>query len=995
MPQIRAKNKSLSLSLWPDTNITLRIIVVLWYCMYTMDISRIYGVRSNMRSDSGGEHMYPYSVEKKWQRLQRREYGANTSTISNSQCGPAAAMTTAVTTSITSMARVLTTVTHSAESGQPFRSADTLQTGNSRAHIPNKQPSNHARMPTNINGGDLAPVMMDHAFTDSNGFKLQPRNRNRSNNINNNQNRRIRDLAKSKVHEDLIAPHFNDIPAELPVGGWDSSVSADVKGGNNNRTLTFNIDLRKVPKRRFVQDPSPQQSAGVSATFTSEAHQAGSSFPKSSSTQPYAPTNNAAAPPALVSRHAVSSFPKSSSTQQHVPAKNVVAPPAAITQQENVDHAAVSIDPLKAGVKGGHELWASPHQRPTLPKPIVNGKQMEPACIPRITPCIPNVGVPKPAVPKALVPIAAVSLKPNFSSNTAPLKPHATNANVAARVAGAVISPKVNTCVIDVSPPNVSHKDAALKLDNFPAGDSAPTVPHPNISVAAVSPRNSTMNTGSPIRNNLQPNLCRTGVPAPHIFNPDIPVTYVVSKKLELIQTHVSKSNVGAPHVSNDNVSSNASNVNASIANGSNCDMSTVMPDPSPSIKAELLQNGKRKKAFLPVVVASKDTKGSPELRFGPPAPCPIGEWDSSGWDPTGQGLAGWDGKWNPAPVEWGLRPAFDHSSKDHIEFMATWLEQNQVQAETNPIELNTEDPGFRAGTAPAAGGRTLGSPIDTKTHDTILPDDDFTKAKRHETANTASDMLKDRIRAPGSKSKEVYRPEYGSKAERKAQREAHSALLEELEAVPSPHPAVNPHIPKAKIYIRPVESGDLRQVASIYNHYVDHSVVVPEMKRLNERQWAGRLADCRESNYAFLVAVQLVAKDGVNNRRGQQETICGFAYADDYGDKENAWRYTCELQVYVGSWIVRKGVGKSLIDRMMVALDPEYIPRGAVRFNGGADAVRYEGGGVRVIRKVVITLPYAAKDENTLKWQKEWLSQWRFEQMGCLLGIGRKLDKV
>lgn len=902
-------------------------------------------------------------------------------------------MTTAVTTSITSMARVLATVTHSAESGQPFRPANTQQPGSSRAHIPNNQPSNHDRMPTNINGSDVAPVMMDHAFTDSKGFKLQPRNRNRSNNTN-YQNRRIRDLAKSKVHEDLNVPHLNDIPTELPVGGWDSSVSADVKGVNNNRTLTFNIDFRKVPKRRFVPDPSPQQSAGVSATFTSEARHAGSSFSKSSSTQQYAPTSKAAASPAPVSRHAVSSFQKSSSTQQQVPATKVVAPPAPVTQQERVGHAAVSIDPLKAGVKGGYEPCLSPHQRPTMPNAIVNGKQTEPVGIPRITPCIPNIGVPKSAVPKALVPIATVSLKPNVFSNTAPLKPHATNANVAACVDGTFISPKINPCVIDVSPPNVSHNDASLKLENIPAGDSALTVPHPNISVAAVSPRNSTMNTGSPIRNNLQPNLCRTGVSALSRFNPDIPVTRVVSKKLELSQTYISKSNVGAPHVSNDNVSSNASNVNASIANGSNCDLSTVMPNP-PSTKAEHLQNEHRKKAFLPVVVASKDAKGSPELRFGTPAPSPIGEWDSSGWDPTGQGLAGWDGKWNPAPVEWGLRQAFDHNSKDHVEFMATWLEQNQVQAETNPIELNTEDPGFRAGTAPAAGGRTLGSPIDTKTHDTILPDDDFTKAKRHETANTASDLLKDRIRAPGSKSKEAYGAGYGSKAERKAQREAHSALLEELDAVPSPHPAVNIHMPKAKIYIRPVESGDLRQVANIYNHYVDNSVVVPEMKRLNERQWAGRLADCRESNYAFLVAVQLIAKDGVNNRRGQQETICGFAYADDYGDKENAWRYTCELQVYVGSWIVRKGVGKSLIDRMMVALDPEYIPRGAVRFNGGADAVRYEGGGVRVIRKVVITLPYAAKDENTLKWQKEWLSQWRFEQMGCLLGIGRKLDKV
>lgn len=908
---------------------------------------------------------------------------------------PAAVMTTAVTTSVTSMTRVLATGTHSAESAQLFRSveskADTQQTGNSRVHIPNNQPSNHDRMPSNINRGDRTPVMIDHVFTDFNGVKFQPRNKNRSNNINNHQNRRIRDLAKSKVHEDLIAPNFNDIPAELPVGGWDSSVSADVKRFNNNRTLTFNIDLKKVPKRKFIKEPTPQQSAGVPATPTPEARYR---FIKDPSSQQLA---GVSATLTSGARHAGSSFPKSSSTEQHVSTNNAAAPPTPLSQQEKPGHAADRILQPKPGIKEGYEPWVSPHQRAALYKPIVNGKQMEPVCGPRITPCIPNIGVPKPAVPKpavpkALVPIAGVSLKPNVTSTTAPLKPHATNPSVAARVAGAVIPPKTNTYVIDVSPLNVSHNDTTLQLDNFPMDDCAPTLPNPNISVTAISPRNSTVNSGSPNRNTFQPNLCRT---ATNILNPDIPVTCVVSKKLELSQIYVSKSNVGAPHVSNDNVSSNASNVNASIVNGSNYELSTVMPGPAPLTKAEPLQNEKGKKAFLSVVAASKDTKVSPELRLGTPAQCPIGQWDSSGWDSTGQGLAGWDGKWNPPPVEWGLRPAFDHSSKDHIEFMATWLEQNQVQAETNPIELNTEDPAFRAGTAPAAGGRTLGSPIDTKTHDTILPDDDFTKAKRHETANTASDMLKNRIRAPGSKSKGVYRAEYGSKAERKAQREAYSALVEELEAVPSPHPAVNPHIPKAKIYIRPVESGDLRQVANIYNHYVDHSVVVPEMKRLNERQWAGRLADCRESNYAFLVAVQLVAKDGVINRRGQQETICGFAYADDYGDKENAWRYTCELQVYVGNWTLRKGVGKSLIDRMMVALDPEYIPRGAVRFNGGADAARYEGGGVRVIRKVVVTLPYAAKDENTLKWQKEWFSQWRFEQMGCLLGIGRKLDKV
>ena len=344
--------------------------------------------------------------------------------------------------------------------------------------------------------------------------------------------------------------------------------------------------------------------------------------------------------------------------------------------------------------------------------------------------------------------------------------------------------------------------------------------------------------------------------------------------------------------------------------------------------------------------------------------------------------LAGWDGKWQPPPVEWGARPSFDPKEKHHVQSIHAWLQERAGEHLTNPVTLDTKDPRFETGEASAAGETKLLDPIDSKDHETILPNDDFTKAKFHVTAADAQKNHRPRITVEKN-------GQHMTKAERRAYREA----VKEARANFVPRP--NPHVPKANIYIRPAEAKDLQQITAIYNHWIEHSVVVPEREQHNESQWRGRWIDATESNFAFLVAVQLSAKGGGNNRRTSQETICGFAYADDFGDNHNAYRYTCEMQVYVGNWTLRMGVGKSLVDRMMAALDNCYHPRGGVKFDGGENYTRYEGGGVRMIHKVLINIPYAAKDDSTLKWQKEWLSKWHFEQVGMLPGIGRKFDKV
>ena len=341
--------------------------------------------------------------------------------------------------------------------------------------------------------------------------------------------------------------------------------------------------------------------------------------------------------------------------------------------------------------------------------------------------------------------------------------------------------------------------------------------------------------------------------------------------------------------------------------------------------------------------------------------------------------LAGWDGNWVPAPVEWGGRPAFDHRDAQHIKFVNDWLHDRARDALKNPSLVNISDHGYLTGKALANGERALGTSIDDAVHVTFLPDDDFTKAKHLECAADALEKYRGKIK--------VERQE--TKAEKKAFRQAMREAQASFDLLP------NPYAPQANIYIRPAEARDLKQITEIYNHYIEHSVVVAERTVLTDQQWRGRWMDATESNYAFLVAVQQSSKGGGRSRRISHETICGFAYADDFGDISNSWRYTCELQCYVAHWNLRMGVGKSLIDRMMGALDPVYAVRAGTSFEGGASPMRYEGGGVRVVNKVVINIPYAVKDENTLKWQKEWLAQFQFEHVGTLPGIGRKFDKV
>lgn len=347
--------------------------------------------------------------------------------------------------------------------------------------------------------------------------------------------------------------------------------------------------------------------------------------------------------------------------------------------------------------------------------------------------------------------------------------------------------------------------------------------------------------------------------------------------------------------------------------------------------------------------------------------------------------LLGWDGTWQEAPVDWSGRPLFNPHDKHRLKAMSTWIEQHAQETLENPVTVNTNVPGFGSGEALASGEKRLQAPIDSREHDTHLPDDDFTHAKKDGTADDALEKYRARIRVAD---RDVRVAEREAKAERRAYREA------VREAAANYVPPPNPHTPRANIYIRPAILEDMAKIAELYNHYITHSTVAAEINQMTAQQWQTRWEDARENKYAFLVAVQSSPRGGGYSRRTSEEVLAGFAYADDYGGRDTAWRFTCEVQFFVAHWQLRAGVGKSLVDRMLTALDPVYVSRNGVQFSGARNSIQYEQGGERVVSQIMVGIPFVAKDDSEIKWKKQWLAQFKFQEVAIFPGIGRKMGK-
>ena len=103
-------------------------------------------------------------------------------------------------------------------------------------------------------------------------------------------------------------------------------------------------------------------------------------------------------------------------------------------------------------------------------------------------------------------------------------------------------------------------------------------------------------------------------------------------------------------------------------------------------------------------------------------------------------------------------------------------------------------------------------------------------------------------------------------------------------------------------------------------------------------------------------------------------------------------FEHVAEIQVFVDPKHHRLGVGKTLMDRIMVSLDAGYAPQNFADFVPD-DRLRYDVGGSREIH--MINIGFHIGNEKEFEWRKKWLEEvWDFDHVGTISCMGKKFGR-
>ncbi|NDV68873.1 GNAT family N-acetyltransferase [Dysgonomonas sp. 25] len=98
---------------------------------------------------------------------------------------------------------------------------------------------------------------------------------------------------------------------------------------------------------------------------------------------------------------------------------------------------------------------------------------------------------------------------------------------------------------------------------------------------------------------------------------------------------------------------------------------------------------------------------------------------------------------------------------------------------------------------------------------------------------------------------------------------------------------------------IRGVQAADATQIAGIYNHYIENTVVTFEEEPLTSSEMQNRITSVLAKGYPYLVY-----EEGGK--------ICGFAYLNTWRAR-SAFDITLESSIYIAPEAQGKGLGKEL----------------------------------------------------------------------------------
>lgn len=109
-------------------------------------------------------------------------------------------------------------------------------------------------------------------------------------------------------------------------------------------------------------------------------------------------------------------------------------------------------------------------------------------------------------------------------------------------------------------------------------------------------------------------------------------------------------------------------------------------------------------------------------------------------------------------------------------------------------------------------------------------------------------------------------------------------------------------------VLIRPARDSDAGAIAAIYDHHVRHGIASFDTQGPGEAETRAKIGHIVDRGWPFLVAEQ-------------ERTVIGYAYAAQFRDRP-AYAHSCEDSIYVAADQLGRGIGKALINELIVAAE-------------------------------------------------------------------------
>ncbi|MGU3292017.1 N-acetyltransferase family protein [Williamsia sp. M5A3_1d] len=120
-------------------------------------------------------------------------------------------------------------------------------------------------------------------------------------------------------------------------------------------------------------------------------------------------------------------------------------------------------------------------------------------------------------------------------------------------------------------------------------------------------------------------------------------------------------------------------------------------------------------------------------------------------------------------------------------------------------------------------------------------------------------------------------------------------------------------------VTVRTATAADCPQIAAIYQHYVENSVITFDYESPTTADWEGRVAAITARGRPFIVAVAPDDSGG--------EVVLGYAYLGDFRTKR-AFDWTAEDSIYLRPDATGRRLGSTLLEALLSDLDPSSVRR-------------------------------------------------------------------